>query len=66
MRREGTTSFGALVLAFLTSLHHNLHMALLTFGRGGIRDDIHAGVPERSSGDDSVVTRGCRENTLAR
>jgi hypothetical protein len=35
MRREGTTSFGALVLAFLTSQHHNLHMVLLTFGLGG-------------------------------
>lgn len=32
MRKEGTTSFGALVLASLASQHHNVHMALLTLG----------------------------------
>lgn len=35
MRKEGTTSFGALLLALLASQHHNVHMALLTIGLGG-------------------------------
>jgi hypothetical protein len=35
MRREGVISIGAVVLAFLASQHHNLHMLLLAIGLGG-------------------------------
>ncbi len=35
MKRGGLASAGAVVLAFLASQHHNLHMLLLTFGLGG-------------------------------
>ncbi len=34
-KKEGAASIGAMVLAFLASQHHNLHMALLTLGLGG-------------------------------
>jgi hypothetical protein len=34
-KAEGTASIGAMVLAFLASQHHNVHMALLTVGLGG-------------------------------
>ncbi|MBT3307125.1 MAG: hypothetical protein HN377_11680 [Alphaproteobacteria bacterium] len=35
LRREWFLSFGAMVLAFLASQHHNLHMVLLSIGLGG-------------------------------
>jgi hypothetical protein len=35
MSKEGLTSVGAVVLAFLASQHHTLHMLLLTVGIGG-------------------------------
>jgi len=35
MAKEGVTSIVAIVLAFLTSQHHTLHMLLLTIGLGG-------------------------------
>ena len=35
MRKEGITSLGAVVLAFLASQHHSLHMLLFTIGFGG-------------------------------
>jgi hypothetical protein len=35
MRREWFISIGAMVLAFLASQHHNLHMLLLSIGLGG-------------------------------
>ncbi|MFI5341359.1 MAG: hypothetical protein ACHQ7N_16160 [Candidatus Methylomirabilales bacterium] len=35
MRKEGLTSVGAVVLAFLASQHHTLHMLLFTIGLGG-------------------------------
>ena len=34
MRKEGLTSIGAVVLAFLASQHHNLHMLLFAIGIG--------------------------------
>ena len=34
MKRTGLASVGAVVLAFLASQHHNLHMLLLAFGLG--------------------------------
>jgi hypothetical protein len=34
MRKEGVTSVGAVVLAFLASQHHTLHMLLITAGIG--------------------------------
>lgn len=35
MSKEGLTSVGAVVLAFLASQHHTLHMLLFTVGIGG-------------------------------
>jgi hypothetical protein len=35
MRKEGVISIIAVVLAFLASQHHNLHMLLLAIGLGG-------------------------------
>jgi ATP-dependent protease HslVU (ClpYQ) peptidase subunit len=35
MSKEGLTSVGAVVLAFLASQHHTLHMMLFTLGLGG-------------------------------
>lgn len=35
MRTEGVTSFAAVLLAFLATQHHNLHMLLLAVGIGG-------------------------------
>lgn len=35
MHKEGITSLGAVVLAFLASQHHSLHMLLFTIGLGG-------------------------------
>lgn len=35
MSKEGLISVGAVVLAFLASQHHTLHMLLLTIGVGG-------------------------------
>lgn len=35
MRKEGLTSVGAIVLAFLASQHHTLHMMLFALGVGG-------------------------------
>ncbi len=35
MSKEGLTSVGAVVLAFLASQHHNLHMLLFAIGIGG-------------------------------
>ncbi len=35
MRREALTSIGAVILAFLASQHHTLHMLLLAVGVGG-------------------------------
>lgn len=34
MKREGLTSIGSVVLAFLAGQHHNLHMLMLTMGAG--------------------------------
>ncbi len=34
MKREGITSIGAVVLAFLAGQHHNLHTLLLALGLG--------------------------------
>ena len=34
MAKEGLTSIGAVVLAFLASQHHNLHMLLFAIGIG--------------------------------
>ena len=35
MRKEALTSIGAVILAFLASQHHTLHMLLLAVGVGG-------------------------------
>jgi hypothetical protein len=35
MRKEGILSIGAVVLAFLASQHHTLHMLLLAVGLAG-------------------------------
>jgi hypothetical protein len=35
LQKERVLSIGAVVLAFLASQHHNLHMLLLAFGIGG-------------------------------
>ena len=35
MRKQGVTSFGAVLLAFLATQHHNLHMFLFAIGMGG-------------------------------
>ncbi|HWU38324.1 MAG TPA: hypothetical protein VN203_11820 [Candidatus Acidoferrum sp.] len=35
VRKEGITSLAAVVLAFLASQHHNLHMLLFAIGLGG-------------------------------
>lgn len=35
LKTEGTASIAAMLLAFLASQHHNVHMALLTLGLGG-------------------------------
>ena len=35
MHKEGITSVGSVVLAFLASQHHTLHMLLLAVGVGG-------------------------------
>lgn len=35
MAKEGLTSIGAVVLAFLASQHHTLHMLIFTLGVGG-------------------------------
>ncbi len=35
MRKQGATSFGAVLLAFLATQHHNLHMLLFAIGMGG-------------------------------
>lgn len=35
LRSEGITSFGAILLAFLATQHHNLHMLLIAIGIGG-------------------------------
>jgi len=35
MPSEGITSFGAVLLAFLATQHHNLHMLLIAIGIGG-------------------------------
>lgn len=34
MSKEGLTSIGAVILAFLASQHHNLHMLLFAIGIG--------------------------------
>ena len=35
IRKQGVTSFGAVLLAFLATQHHNLHMLLFAIGMGG-------------------------------
>lgn len=35
VRKQGATSFGAILLAFLATQHHNLHMFLFAIGMGG-------------------------------
>ena len=45
MRREWLLSIGAMVLAFLASQHHNLHMLLLSFGLGGAGMSFLTAVP---------------------
>lgn len=45
MRREWLFSIGAVVLAFLASQHHNLHMLLLSIGLGGAGTSFITAVP---------------------
>jgi hypothetical protein len=45
MRKEGVISIGAVVLAFLASQHHNLHMLLLAVGLGGAGMSFMAAFP---------------------
>lgn len=45
MRKEGLTSVGAVVLAFLASQHHNLHMLLFAIGIGGAGTSFMTVVP---------------------
>jgi hypothetical protein len=40
MRRDWLISTGAMVLAFLTGQHHNLHMLMMAFGLGGAGSSI--------------------------
>ena len=42
---EWLLSIGAMVLAFLASQHHNLHMLLLSFGLGGAWSSFMIEVP---------------------
>jgi hypothetical protein len=42
---EWLLSIGAMVLAFLTSQHHNLHMLMLSFGIGGAWSSLMIEVP---------------------
>ncbi|MDA1090966.1 MAG: hypothetical protein O3A85_11735 [Proteobacteria bacterium] len=45
MRKEWFISIGAMVLAFLGSQHHNLHMLLLSIGLGGSGGSLMTTVP---------------------
>jgi len=45
MRREWWLSIGAVVLAFLASQHHALHMLLLALGMGGAGTSLMTAVP---------------------
>lgn len=45
MRREPTLSIGALILAFLASQHHALHMLVLAIGLGGASASTMTAVP---------------------
>ena len=45
MSKEGLTSVGAVVLAFLASQHHNLHMLLFAIGIGGAGTSFMTMVP---------------------
>ena len=45
MRRERVFSIGAMVLAFLASQHHALHMLLLAAGLGGASATMMTTVP---------------------
>jgi hypothetical protein len=45
MRKEGVTSFGAILLAFLATQHHNLHMFLFAIGMGGAGMSFMAAFP---------------------
>ncbi len=45
MRREWLLSLGAIVLAVLSSQHHNLMMALLAFGLGNTAMGLMTGMP---------------------
>ena len=45
MRREWLVSVGAMVLAFLASQHHNLHMLLLAIGLSGAQMNVMTAVP---------------------
>src|SRR3990170_1206236 len=50
LRTEGTTSIGAILLAFLASEHHNVHRALLTLGLGGSGTNFHQSLSGHSPG----------------
>ncbi len=45
MRKERVLSIGAVVLAFLASQHHALHMLLLAAGLGGASTSLMTAVP---------------------
>jgi len=45
MSKEGLASAGAVVLAFLASQHHNLHMLLFAIGIGGAGTSFMTMVP---------------------
>jgi len=45
MSKEGLASAGAVVLAFLASQHHNLHMLLLAIGIGGAGTSLMTALP---------------------
>ncbi len=45
MQRERVLSIGAMVLAFLASQHHTLHMLLLAAGLGGASATLMTAIP---------------------
>ena len=45
MQKEKIVSIGAVVLAFLASQHHTLHMLVLAFGMGGASTSLMTTAP---------------------
>jgi hypothetical protein len=45
MQKERIVSIGAVVLAFLASQHHTLHMLVLAFGMGGASTSLMTTAP---------------------